>query len=255
MLKKRIIPCLDCQNGRVVKGVKFQKVKDVGDPVLLGQYYAAHGADELVFYDIGASAQGEHVQAALAAKVAAHIRIPFTIGGGIRCLEDFYTVLAAGADKVSINTSAFLTPKLIEDAAKRFGSQCVVVSVDVLRRSDSFNEVFLYGGRQGTGVEVAHWLKKAVSLGAGEIVLNTIHTDGVAQGFDNRLLSQLSEQLDIPIVASGGAGSMQDFADAFTLGHADAALAASVFHHGSIQIPDLKSFLISKGIPVRQSCL
>lgn len=252
MLKKRIIPCLDCRDGRVVKGTQFKSIQDIGDPVSLGQYYAESGADELVFYDISASALGRSTHVSLAAEIAQVIHIPFTIGGGISSLQDFYSVLSAGADKVSINTAAYLKPALIEEAAKRFGSQCVVVSMDVLSQNNAPAEVYLYGGRQATSVDAISWARRAESLGAGELVINTIHTDGVGGGYDTQLLSQICAAVNIPVIASGGAGQVSDFADALTLGGADGALAASIFHSGKLKISELKDALNALSIPVRR---
>lgn len=253
MLKKRIIPCLDCHQGRVVKGTQFKAIRDVGDPVGLAQYYADSGADELVFYDISASTEGRKTHAELAAQVARVIQIPFTIGGGIQSLEDFYTVLGAGADKVSVNTAAFLKPALVTEAAKRFGSQCVVVSMDLLCTKGGRAEVYLYGGRQATGKDAIAYAQEVEALGAGELVINAIHADGVKGGYDIALLSKIAAAVRIPIIASGGAGQVEDFALALTEGRADGALAASVFHSGQLRIQDLKEALSLKQIPMRMA--
>lgn len=250
MLKKRIIPCLDCHQGRVVKGTQFKALRDMGDPVSLARYYADSGADELVFYDISASPEGRKTHAALAADISNVINIPFTIGGGIQCLEDFYTVLAAGADKVSVNTAAYLNPSLVSESAKRFGSQCVVVSMDLLDVKGRGAEVYLYGGRKATGSDAIAYAKRMEDLGAGELVINTIHTDGVKGGYDIKLLSQLAQAVRIPVIASGGAGCVEDFAQALTLGKADGALAASVFHSGQLSIEKLKQALSLQHIPL-----
>ena len=251
MLTKRIIPCLDVYNGRVVKGVQFADIEDLADPIALGGFYAREGADELVFYDIGASADGRGITVDLVEAIAAHISIPFTVGGGIRTLDDFYAVLGAGADKVSINSAAVVTPSLISEGAKRFGSQCVVVSLDIRRNPDGSGQIYTCGGRTATGLDALEWAKKAEALGAGELVLNAIHTDGMKSGFDLELTRTISSAVGIPVVASGGAGKAKDFYDVLSLGKADAALAASVFHRKELSIPTLKHYLKTQGLPIR----
>ncbi|KNZ42111.1 imidazole glycerol phosphate synthase subunit HisF [Acetobacterium bakii] len=251
MLTKRIIPCLDVDNGRVVKGKKFQNIQDVADPVELGRYYSEQGADELVFYDITASYEDRDIFITIVEKVAEAIRIPFTIGGGISKVEDFRRVLMAGADKVSVNSSAVKNPQLIRDAALKFGAQCVVLSIDAKRNQHGSWDVYVKGGRDNTGIDAIEWAKQGQNLGAGEICINSIDTDGIKQGYDLELNRILSNNLTIPIIASGGAGTMEDFATVLNVG-ADAALAASVFHYKEILISDLKNYLHKQSIPVRR---
>ncbi|MBP8031595.1 MAG: imidazole glycerol phosphate synthase subunit HisF [Acetobacterium sp.] len=251
MLTKRIIPCLDVDHGRVVKGKKFQDIQDVADPVELGRYYSDQGADELVFYDITASYEDRDIFIHIVEKVAEAIRIPFTIGGGISKVEDFRKVLMAGADKVSVNSSAVKNPQLIREAALRFGAQCVVLSIDAKRNNKGSWDVYVKGGRENTGIDAIEWAKQGQDLGAGEICINSIDTDGVKKGYDLELNQKLSSLLTIPIIASGGAGKMEDFAEVLKVG-ADAALAASVFHYKEIPIVDLKNFLHNQQIPVRR---
>ena len=252
MITKRIIPCLDVKDGRVVKGVNFLGLNDVSDPVKLGQYYSENGADELVFYDITASAEGRALFTDILTRVAETIFIPLTVGGGINTLDDFDRVLKCGADKVSVNSGAIRNPALIGEAAKRYGDQCVVLSVDVKRVKGQFR-VFAKGGREDTGLDALTWIKRGVDNGAGEIVLNSIDTDGVKQGFDLEMLSAVCELVSVPVVASGGAGGVQDFVTLFTkLPKVDAGLAASIFHFGEVQIPDLKQALHEAGIPMRR---
>jgi len=251
MLTKRIIPCLDVDHGRVVKGKKFQDIQDVADPVELGRYYSDQGADELVFYDITASYEDRDIFIHIVEKVAEAIRIPFTIGGGISKVEDFRKVLMAGADKVSVNSSAVKNPQLIREAALRFGAQCVVLSIDAKRNNQGSWDVYVKGGRENTGIDAIEWAKQGQALGAGEICINSIDTDGVKKGYDLELNRKLSSLLTIPIIASGGAGKMEDFAEVLKVG-ADAALAASVFHYKEIPIVDLKNFLHNQQIPVRR---
>lgn len=251
MLTKRIIPCLDVDHGRVVKGKKFQDIQDVADPVELGRYYSEQGADELVFYDITASYEDRDIFIHIVEKVAEAIRIPFTIGGGISKVEDFRKVLMAGADKVSVNSSAVKNPQLIREAALRFGAQCVVLSIDAKRNNQGSWDVYVKGGRENTGIDAIEWAKQGQDLGAGEICINSIDTDGVKKGYDLELNQKLSRLLTIPIIASGGAGKMEDFAEVLKVG-ADAALAASVFHYKEIPIADLKNFLHNQQIPVRR---
>ena len=251
MITKRIIPCLDVKNGRVVKGTNFQGLSDVSDPVALGKFYSDHGADELVFYDITASFEGRKLFTDILTKVASTIFIPLTVGGGINTLEDFDRVLKCGADKVSVNSGAIRNPDLILQAARKYGDQCVVLSADVKRVEGSFR-VFAKGGREDTGMEAISWIKRCVDMGAGEVVLNSIDTDGVKQGFDLEMLDAVSNAVDVPVIASGGAGCMEDFVKLFhTLPKVDAGLAASIFHFGQVQIPDLKAYLAQNNINVR----
>lgn len=250
MLSKRIIPCLDVKDGRTVKGVNFVDLRDAGDAVELAAYYADQGADELVFLDITATHEKRKTLVDLVQKVAKELNIPFTVGGGISTPEDVGMLLNAGADKVSINSSAVRNPQLISDLASRFGSQCVVLAVDAKFIGETW-EVYLNGGRIPTGINLFDWVLEAEGLGAGEILFTSMNHDGTKNGFANDTLSKLSELVNIPIIASGGAGNMDHFADAFTKGKADAALAASVFHFKEIEIPQLKSYLKSRGIPIR----
>ena len=252
MITKRIIPCLDVKDGRVVKGVNFQGLSDVSSPVELGKYYSDNGADELVFYDITASAEGRRLFTDILTKVAETIFIPLTVGGGINTLDDFDRVLKCGADKVSVNSGAIRNPGLIFEAAKRYGDQCVVLSADV-KRVDGVFRVFAKGGRENTGMDAIEWIKKGVSLGAGEIVLNSIDTDGVKQGFDLEMLDAVCSAVSVPVIASGGAGCIQDFVTLFErLPRVDAGLAASIFHFGEVTIPALKAELKRHNIPVRE---
>ena len=251
MITKRIIPCLDVKNGRVVKGTNFQGLSDVSDPVALGKYYSDHGADELVFYDITASFEGRKLFTDILQKVASTIFIPLTVGGGINTVEDFDRVLKCGADKVSVNSGAIRDPDLVLQAARKYGDQCVVLSTDV-KRVDGRFRVFAKGGREDTGMEAISWIKRCVGLGAGEVVLNSIDTDGVKQGFDLEMLEAVSNAVDVPVIASGGAGCMEDFVTLFqTLPKVDAGLAASIFHFGQVQIPELKAYLARNQINVR----
>ena len=251
MITKRIIPCLDVKNGRVVKGVNFQGLSDVSSPVELGKYYSDCGADELVFYDITASAEGRTIFTDILKEVASTIFIPLTVGGGINTLEDFDRVLKCGADKVSVNSGAIRDPGLIPAAAKKYGDQCVVLSVDV-KRVDGVWRVFAKGGRENTGMEAIDWIKSCVANGAGEVVLNSIDTDGVKGGFDLEMLDAVSNAVHVPVIASGGAGCAEDFVTLFkTLPKVDAGLAASIFHFGEVKIPDLKQILKENDINVR----
>lgn len=251
MITKRIIPCLDVKNGRVVKGVNFQGLADVSDPVELAAFYSASGADELVFYDITASAEGRAFFTDVLTKVAATVFIPLTVGGGINTVEDFDRVLKCGADKVSVNSGAIRDPGLIAAAARRYGDQCVVLSVDA-KRVDGRYHVFAKGGREDTGLDAIDWVRKGVADGAGEIVLNSIDTDGVKQGFDLEMLAAVCDAVDVPVIASGGAGGVQDFVTLFkALPKVDAGLAASIFHFGEVAVPDLKRTLAAAGVPVR----
>lgn len=250
MLAKRIIPCLDVNHGRVVKGKQFHHLKDVDDPVALGKFYSDSGADELVFYDITATHEGRETFVETVKAIAEELTIPFTVGGGIRKADDFRTMLLAGADKVSVNSAAVMHPEIIRESAERFGNQCVVLSIDGKRNDNGGWDVYIEGGRKNTGISVLEWARKGMELGAGEICMNSIDTDGEKNGYDLELMHVLSEQLSIPVIASGGAGKMEDFLKAFEAG-SDAALAASVFHFGEIAIPDLKKYLADHGIPVR----
>ena len=251
MITKRIIPCLDVKDGRVVKGVNFQGLADVSSPVELAKFYSACGADELVFYDITASAEGRSLFTDILREAASSVFIPLTVGGGIRTLDDFDRVLKCGADKVSVNSGALQDPSLIPQAAKRYGNQCVVLSVDAKRAEGQFR-VFAKGGREDTGLDAIAWIKSGVQNGAGEIVLNSIDTDGVKGGFDLEMLQAVCDVVDVPVIASGGAGCVQDFVTLFqTLPKVDAGLAASIFHFGEVSIPDLKRALAEQGIPTR----
>lgn len=251
MISKRIIPCLDVKNGRVVKGTNFQGLQDVSSPVELGKYYSDNSADELVFYDITASAEGRRLFTDILTEVARTIFIPLTVGGGINTLEDFDRVLKCGADKVSVNSGAIRNPDLVRAAARRYGDQCVVLSADVKRVDGQFR-VFAKGGREDTGMEAISWIKRCVDSGAGEVVLNSIDTDGVKKGFDLPMLEAVSNAVDVPVIASGGAGSIEDFITLFkTLPKVDAGLAASIFHFGQVQIPELKQQLQENDILVR----
>ena len=251
MITKRIIPCLDVRDGRVVKGVNFQELADVSSPVELAQYYSGCGADELVFYDITASSEGRALFTDILRETAARVFLPLTVGGGINTLDDFQRVLECGADKVSVNSGAIRDPSIIPRAAKRYGNQCVVLSVDAKRVGGRFR-VFAKGGREDTGLDAIEWIKSGVENGAGEVVLNSIDTDGVKGGFDLELLRAACGAVDVPVVASGGAGSIQDFVALFqTLPKVDAGLAASIFHFGQVSIPELKRALATEGIPTR----
>ena len=251
MITKRIIPCLDVKNGRVVKGTNFQGLQDVSSPVELGKYYSENGADELVFYDITASSEGRRLFTDILTEVASTIFIPLTVGGGINTLEDFDRVLKCGADKVSVNSGAIRNPELIGQAARKYGDQCVVLSADVKRVEGQFR-VFAKGGREDTGMEAISWITRCVRNGAGEVVLNSIDTDGVKGGFDLPMLEAVSEAVDVPVIASGGAGCVEDFVTLFkTLPKVDAGLAASIFHFGQVKIPELKAVLRENDISVR----
>ncbi len=251
MITKRIIPCLDVKDGRVVKGVNFLNLSDVSSPVKLADFYSKNGADELVFYDITASVEGRTLFTDILRQVASTIFIPLTVGGGINTLDDFDRVLKCGADKVSVNSGAIKNPSLIAEAAQKYGNQCVVLSVDVKRVDGKFR-VFAKGGREDTGIDALEWIKKGAENGAGEIVVNSIDTDGVKNGFDLELLKAVNEIVNVPVIASGGAGCIQDFTDLFTeIPDIDAGLAASIFHFGEVSISELKKELKSKGINVR----
>ena len=251
MITKRIIPCLDVKDGRVVKGVNFQGLSDVSSPVELAKYYSANGADELVFYDITASAEGRALFTDILTQTAKSVFIPLTVGGGINTLDDFDRVLKCGADKVSVNSGAIRNPSLIYEAAKRYGDQCVVLSADV-KRVDGVFRVFAKGGRENTGMEAIEWIRRGVDSGAGEIVLNSIDTDGVKGGFDLEMLAAVCSAVSVPVIASGGAGCIEHFITLFnTLPRVDAGLAASIFHFGEVSIKDLKEKMAEAGIPAR----
>ncbi len=251
MITKRIIPCLDVKDGRVVKGVNFEGLADVSSPVELAAYYSKNGADELVFYDITASYEGRQLFVDILRKVASTVFIPLTVGGGINTVEDFDRVLKCGADKVSVNSGAIKNPQLVHEAAKRYGNQCVVLSADIKRVDGGFR-VFAKGGREDTGMEAISWIKRCVDEGAGEVVVNSIDTDGVKKGFDIELLQAVCDAVNVPVIASGGAGCTDDFIKLFkSVPTIDAGLAASVFHFGEIQIPALKKELFKNGINVR----
>lgn len=251
MITKRIIPCLDVKNGRVVKGVNFTGLGDVASPVELAQYYSSCGADELVFYDITASAEGRALFTDILTDTARRVFIPLTVGGGINTIEDFDRVLKCGADKVSVNSGAIRNPDLIYQAAKRYGDQCVVISADVKRQDGEFR-VYAKGGREDTGMEAISWIRACVDNGAGEVVLNSIDTDGVKGGFDLEMLEAVSNAVNVPVIASGGAGKIEDFITLFkTLPKVDAGLAASIFHFGEVKIADLKAAMAKADIPTR----
>lgn len=250
MLAKRIIPCLDVDKGRVVKGVKFQNLRDAGDPVEVAKSYEEQSADELVFLDITASAEERKIMIEVVQRVAETVFIPFTVGGGVSSLEDIRRLLSAGADKVSINTAAVKNPQLIYESAKRFGSQCIVVAIDA-KRSERGWEVYIHGGRTPTGLDAVEWAKRVESLGAGEILLTSMDADGTKKGYDIELCKAVASAVSIPVIASGGAGTMEHFYEVFTKTNVDAALAASLFHFKEVSIPELKAYLKNKGVHVR----
>lgn len=253
MFTKRIIPCLDVKNGRVVKGVNFVNLRDAGDPVEIGAAYDKAGADELVFLDITATSDARNTVVDMVRRVAEKVFIPFTVGGGIRTMEDFRMLLREGADKISINSSAINTPELISQAADKFGSQCVVVAIDARRRADGSGwNIYKNGGRIDTGIDALEWAEKVDRLGAGEILLTSMDGDGTKAGYDNELTAAVAERVSIPVIASGGAGAKEHFYDALTAGKADAVLAASLFHYKELEIRDLKAYLAGRGISVRQ---
>ena len=253
MFTKRIIPCLDVKNGRVVKGVNFVNLRDAGDPVEIGAAYDKAGADELVFLDITATSDARNTVVDMVRRVAQKVFIPFTVGGGIRTVEDFRMLLREGADKISINSSAINTPELISQAADKFGSQCVVVAIDARRRADGSGwNIYKNGGRIDTGIDALEWAEKVDRLGAGEILLTSMDGDGTKAGYDNELTAAVAERVSIPVIASGGAGAKEHFYDALTAGKADAVLAASLFHYKELEIRDLKAYLAGRGISVRQ---
>ena len=252
MYAKRIIPCLDVKNGRVVKGTSFVRLRDAGDPVEVAAEYDRQGADELVFLDITASAQARGIMIDMVRRVAERIFIPLTVGGGIRTVQDFTGLLRAGADKVSVNSAALKNPKLISEAAEKFGSQCVVCAIDAKRLPGGGWTVYLNGGRVDTGRDAVAWAREAERLGAGEILLTSMDRDGVKNGYDLELTAAVSQSVSVPVIASGGAGKPEHFYDAFQIGKADAVLAASLFHFGELTIPELKRYLAARGVPVRQ---
>ncbi len=250
MLAKRIIPCLDVTGGRVVKGVNFIDLIDAGDPVEQAQFYDEEGADELVFLDITASSDGREILVDMVRRVAERIHLPFTVGGGIRSVEDMRQLLRSGADKISINTAAVENPTLISAGAKAFGSQCVVVAIDAKRKDKSW-DTYTHGGRRSADMDAIEWAKKAVELGAGELLITSMDCDGTQSGFDNNLLARISEETSVPVIASGGAGTVQHFIDAVETGKADAVLAASLFHFRKLTIEEIKKEFLKNGIPIR----
>lgn len=251
MHTKRIIPCLDVKNGRVVKGTNFVNLRDAGDPIEVGMEYDKAGADELVFLDITASSDAREIKAELVRKVAETIFIPFTVGGGIRCVEDFKMILREGADKVAVNSAAIMNPSLISEAAEKFGSQCVVVAIDAKKRRDGGWNIFKNGGRVDMGIDAVEWAMEAEKLGAGEILLTSMDCDGTKAGYDIELTKQVSQSVSIPVIASGGAGCEEHFYEALTQGGAEAALAASLFHYKELEIDTVKKYLRKKGVSVR----
>ena len=251
MLAKRIIPCLDVRDGRVVKGVNFVNIRDAGDPVELAKYYSDQGADEIVFLDITATSDARDTVADVVERTAAQVFVPLTVGGGIRTLEDFRRLLRAGADKISVNSAAVARPELIAEAAERFGSQCVVLAVDARSRGDGTWEVVVAGGRKPTGIDLIEWVKKGEALGAGEILLTSMDADGTKAGFDLAMTKAVTDAVSIPVIASGGCGSLAHFAEVFEKTTCDAALAASLFHFGELTVPQVKDYLRERSIPVR----
>ena len=251
MLAKRIIPCLDVRDGRVVKGVNFVNIRDAGDPVELARYYSDQGADEIVFLDITATSDARDTVADVVERTAEQVFVPLTVGGGIRTLEDFRRLLRAGADKISVNSAAVADPTLIARAAERFGSQCVVLAVDARSRGDGTWEVVVAGGRKPTGLDLLEWVKKGEALGAGEILLTSMDADGTKAGFDLQMTRAVTDAVSIPVIASGGCGSLEHFAEVFAATDCDAALAASLFHFGELTVPQVKDYLRGRNIPVR----
>lgn len=252
MFTKRIIPCLDVHNGRVVKGVNFVNLRDAGDPVEVGKAYGEAGADELVFLDITASSDARAIKAEMVRRVAETVFIPFTVGGGIRTVDDFKEILREGADKVAVNSAAIMNPELIADAASKFGSQCVVVAIDAKRRADGSGwNIYKNGGRQDCGIDAVEWAVKANQLGAGEILITSMDCDGTKDGYDLELTKAIADRVSIPVIASGGAGKLEHFRDALTAGNADAALAASLFHYKELEIRQVKEYLKNEGVSVR----
>lgn len=250
-LAKRIIPCLDVTAGRVVKGVNFLELRDAGDPVEIARRYDAQGADEITFLDITATSDGRDLILHIIESVASQVFIPLTVGGGVRSVEDVRRLLNAGADKISINSSAISNPQLVADASSKYGSQCIVVAIDAKKSADGRWEVFTHGGRKATGLDAVEWAKKMESLGAGEILLTSMDRDGTKSGFDLPLTRAVSDAISIPVIASGGVGGLQDLADGIKQGHADAVLAASIFHYGEHTVPEAKRFMADQGIPMR----
>ena len=251
MLAKRIIPCLDVRDGRVVKGVNFVNIRDAGDPVELAKYYSDQGADEIVFLDITATSDARDTVADVVERTASQVFVPLTVGGGIRTLEDFQRLLRAGADKISVNSAAVARPELISEAAERFGSQCVVLAVDARSRGDGTWEVVVAGGRKPTGIDLIEWVKQGEALGAGEILLTSMDADGTKAGFDLAMTEAVTDAVSIPVIASGGCGSLAHFAEVFEETNCDAALAASLFHFGELTVPQVKDYLRERSIPVR----
>ena len=251
MLAKRVIPCLDVRDGRVVKGVHFVNIRDAGDPVELAKFYSRQGADEIVFLDITATSDGRDTVADVVERTAAEVFVPLTVGGGIRTLEDFRRLLRAGADKISVNSAAVADPSLIAREAERFGSQCVVLAIDARSRGDGCYEVVTAGGRKPTGLDAVQWARRGQELGAGEILLTSMDADGTKMGFDLAMTRTVAEAVSVPVIASGGCGSLEDFAQVFEQTGCDAALAASLFHFGELTVPQVKDFLRTRGIPVR----
>jgi len=255
MLARRVIPCLDVRDGRVVKGVRFDNIKDAGDPVELAEVYDREGADELVFYDITASAEGRATMVEVVRRAAEKVFIPLTVGGGVSTVEQMRALLQAGADKISVNSAAVKNPDLIREGAERFGSQCIVLSIDARRRrrddGSLWWEVVINGGRTPTGMDAVEWAQRGVELGAGELVLNSIDADGTKDGYDNELNRTVSEAVDVPVIASGGVGNLQHLVDGILVGKADAVLAASIFHFGEYSIAEAKAYMKAHGIPVR----
>jgi len=250
-LAKRIIPCLDVTAGRVVKGVNFLELRDAGDPVEIARRYDEQGADEITFLDITATSDGRDLMLHIIESVASQVFIPLTVGGGVRTVDDVRRLLNAGADKISINSSAIANPQLVADAAQKYGSQCIVVAIDAKKSAEGRWEVFTHGGRKATGLDAVEWAKKVESLGAGEILLTSMDRDGTKAGFDLELTRAVSDAIRIPVIASGGVGDLQDLADGVKLGHADAVLAASIFHYGEYTVPEAKRFMAGQGIPMR----
>ena len=251
MLAKRIVPCLDVRDGRVVKGVNFVNIRDAGDPVELATYYSQQGADEIVFLDITATSDARDTVADVVERTAARVFVPLTVGGGIRTLDDFQRLLRAGADKISVNSAAVKDPTLISRAAERFGSQCVVVAIDARRRADGSFEVYTAGGRNPTGIDAVEWAKECERLGAGELLVTSMDTDGTKSGFDVEMLKAVTDVVSIPVIASGGCGSLAHFAEMFEQTGCDAALAASLFHFGELTVPQVKEYLRGQNIPAR----
>lgn len=251
MLAKRIIPCLDVKDGRVVKGINFVNLRDAGDPVEQARVYDREGADELVFLDISATPDGRRTTAEMVRRVADQVFLPLTVGGGIRTVEDMRTILLAGADKVSVNSAAVARPEVLSEGASRFGNQCVVLAIDARRRADGGWEVYTHGGRTPTGIDAIEWAKRAVELGAGEILLTSMDADGTLAGYDIELTRAIVEAVNVPVIASGGAGTLEHFAEVLTEGKADAALAASLFHDKKLTVGTVKEYLLERGLPIR----